>query len=166
MLHVSLLMLKLYLINNARASLKPYGYTLISKGTLDQLKNDTLREAEVHRTLRRHQGSAIPICLGTIDPQHTFFVHPKDTLRYAPIIMGSRPTAIDLTTPSEIQASCNQAKRAIKREIGGYDCWQMGNRLWDPHMGCFQLVNFDSLPGALPETDYYPVAYQGRAMYL
>jgi hypothetical protein len=48
MLHVSLLILKLYLINNARASLKPYGYTLISKVTLDELKNDTLREAEVH----------------------------------------------------------------------------------------------------------------------
>lgn len=65
-----------------RVSLMPYGYTFIGKGASDDLIDQTRREAEVYQVLRSCQGSAVPVCLGTIDLQRTYFVYPGICIKH------------------------------------------------------------------------------------
>ena len=44
-----------------------YGYSVIGKGTTSGLWKEVSREAQVYQLLRKAQGSAVPVFLGTID---------------------------------------------------------------------------------------------------
>ncbi|KAK2744631.1 hypothetical protein FQN57_004236 [Myotisia sp. PD_48] len=53
-----------------------YGYTIVGKGTSTYLwEKKVSREAEIYRILRKAQGSAVPVFLGTITLDHYYFVH-------------------------------------------------------------------------------------------
>lgn len=51
-----------------------YSYTVIGKGTTTKLW-PVSREAEVYRILRKAQGSAVPVFLGTVDLDVIYFLH-------------------------------------------------------------------------------------------
>ncbi|KAJ5150386.1 hypothetical protein N7492_010737 [Penicillium capsulatum] len=129
----------------SRVSLMPYGYTFVSKGTPDECRDDTIREAEVYGTLRPYQGSAVPICLGKIDLQRTFFVHPQICIKHMLLLSwGGKATDITQIAPGEPWESYERAGKAIQSKILGYSSMYPGNILWDPCRRCIQLVNFDS----------------------
>jgi hypothetical protein len=129
----------------ARVSLMPYGYTVVGKGTPDELQDDTLREAEVYGALRPYQGSAVPVCLGAIDLQRTFFVHPKRCIKHMLLLSwAGDPTDITQIAPGEARESYRRAGRAVKDKISGYNSMHPGNILWDSRRRQIQLVNFDS----------------------
>ncbi|KAK9478410.1 hypothetical protein V1514DRAFT_331220 [Lipomyces japonicus] len=44
-----------------------YGYTVVGKGSTCNLWKVSSREIDVYQTLQKVQGSAVPVCLGTID---------------------------------------------------------------------------------------------------
>ncbi|KAJ5355711.1 hypothetical protein N7517_010320 [Penicillium concentricum] len=52
-----------------------YGYTVVGKGTTTHLWPQVSREIEVYRVLQRAQGSAIPVFLGPIDLNMSYFLH-------------------------------------------------------------------------------------------
>ena len=64
-----------------------YGYTVIGKGTTSGLWKEVSREAEVYQILRKAQGSAVPVFLGTIDLAKIYFLHGAGEIRHM-LVMG------------------------------------------------------------------------------
>ncbi|CAI7646939.1 unnamed protein product [Penicillium bialowiezense] len=50
-----------------------YGYTVFGKGTTSDLWKEVSREAQAYQILRKAQGSAVPVFLGTIDLAKIYF---------------------------------------------------------------------------------------------
>ncbi|KAJ5385589.1 hypothetical protein N7517_003500 [Penicillium concentricum] len=50
-----------------------YGYTVVGKGTTKGLWKEVSREAQIYHILRKVQGSAVPVFLGTIDLALIYF---------------------------------------------------------------------------------------------
>lgn len=63
-----------------------YGYTVIGKGTTSGLWKDISREAQVYQILRKAQGSAMPVFLGTIDLAKIYFLHRAGEIRHMLVI--------------------------------------------------------------------------------
>ncbi|KAJ5932869.1 hypothetical protein N7516_007358 [Penicillium verrucosum] len=64
-----------------------YGYTVVGKGTTSGLWKEVSREAQVYQILRKAQGSAVPIFLGTIDLAKIYFLHGAGEIRHM-LLMG------------------------------------------------------------------------------
>lgn len=64
-----------------------YGYTVVGKGTTSGLWKKVSREAEVYQILRKAQGSAVPVFLGTIDLAKIYFLHGAGEIRHM-LVMG------------------------------------------------------------------------------
>ncbi|KAJ5788385.1 hypothetical protein N7457_003375 [Penicillium paradoxum] len=64
-----------------------YGYTVVGKGTTSGLWKEVSREAQVYQILRKAQGSAVPIFLGTIDLAKIYFLHGAGEIRHM-LVMG------------------------------------------------------------------------------
>ncbi|CRG92859.1 hypothetical protein PISL3812_09932 [Talaromyces islandicus] len=56
-----------------KVTLMPYGYTLLGKGTTDRGWENLEWEAEVYHVLKPVQGSAVPVYLGTVHPNQSYF---------------------------------------------------------------------------------------------
>jgi hypothetical protein len=76
-----------------------YGYTVIGKGTTSGLWKDVSREAQVYQILRKAQGSAVPVFLGTIDLAKIYFLHGAGEIRYMLVMSwgGESTTSMELT---------------------------------------------------------------------
>ena len=70
-----------------RVTYAKYGYTVVGKGTTSGLWNQLLNEADVYRVLRQVQGSAVPVFLGAIDLDKTYFLHGVGAIRHM-LLMG------------------------------------------------------------------------------
>ncbi|KAJ5841399.1 hypothetical protein N7534_011229 [Penicillium rubens] len=64
-----------------------YGYTVVGKGTTLGLWKEVSREAQVYQILRKAQGSAVPVFLGTIDLAKIYFLHGAGEIRHM-LVMG------------------------------------------------------------------------------
>ncbi|KAJ5111776.1 hypothetical protein NUU61_001406 [Penicillium alfredii] len=126
-----------------RVSLMPYGYTFIGKGTPDELRDQTRREAEAYQVLHSCQGSAVPVCLGTIDLLQTYFVHPGICVTNMLLLSWAGEPA--RPSQSGVLESTKRAKRAIARcGIRHHAFSQPANMLWNSGLGRVQLINFHS----------------------
>lgn len=63
-----------------------YGYSVIGKGTTSGLWKDVSREAQVYQILRKAQGSAVPVFLGTVDLAKIYFLHGAGEIRHMLVI--------------------------------------------------------------------------------
>ncbi|KAK9482654.1 hypothetical protein V1527DRAFT_414887, partial [Lipomyces starkeyi] len=63
-------------------SLMAYGYTVIGKGATDCSWKDVRRDVEVYQVLRKVQGSAVPVFMGSTDLQLAFFLHGGSCIRH------------------------------------------------------------------------------------
>jgi len=69
-----------------------YGYTVVGKGTTSSRWPELLREAEVYRVLQQVQGSAVPVFLGAIDLEKTYFLHGVGAIRHMLLVWwGGKP---------------------------------------------------------------------------
>ncbi|KAI5284929.1 hypothetical protein KEM54_000952 [Ascosphaera aggregata] len=91
-----------------------YGYTIVGKGTTSYLWPELLREAEVYRVLQQVQGSAVPIFLGAIDLEKTYFLHGAGPIQHMLLMgWGGKPVSSMKNIPSE--TGCNE--EALNLEI-------------------------------------------------
>lgn len=73
-----------------------YGYTVIGKGTTSGLWKEVSREAQVYQILRKAQGSAVPVFLGTINLAKIYFLHGAGEIRHMLVMgWGGRKYSID-----------------------------------------------------------------------
>lgn len=89
-----------------------YGYTLIGKETTAWLWNEVKHETDIYHVLRRAQGSAVPVFLGSIDLAKTYFLHGAGEIHHM-LLMGwggesTNKITIEQTVRSEISRSIKE----------------------------------------------------------
>ncbi|BCR83053.1 uncharacterized protein ACHE_10455A [Aspergillus chevalieri] len=90
-----------------------YGYTVVGKGTTSCRWPELLREAEVYRVLQQAQASAVPVFLGAIDLEKTYFLHGAGAIRHM-LLMGWGGNSI---SSIENALSCPEFTEELNREI-------------------------------------------------
>ncbi|CAP83048.1 hypothetical protein EN45_046400 [Penicillium chrysogenum] len=119
-----------------------YGYTVIGKGTTSGLWKDVSREAQVYQILRKAQGSAVPVFLGTIDLAKIYFLHGAGEIRHM-LVMGwggESTTSMELT-PTLLQ-EIHKSNREIKALGIIHEDLRRDNILWNEELGRALIIDF------------------------
>ncbi|QGA17632.1 hypothetical protein EYB26_005307 [Talaromyces marneffei] len=115
-----------------------YGYTVVGKGTTSKLWKEVSREAEVYQVLRKVQGLAVPVFLGAIDLDMTYFLHGAGEIRHMLLMAwggremgtGERLTEISRST-------------ALIRKLGVmHGDLRLQNMLWNDELGRVMIIDF------------------------
>jgi hypothetical protein len=105
-----------------------YGYTVLGKGTTAGLWKEVSREAQVHQILRKAQGSAVPVSLGTIDLAKPYFLHGPGEIRHL-FVMG---------WGNKVHRPWNWSRRFCKKFAGQIRKYKP----WESFMTTFVLRTF------------------------
>ncbi|KAL1977395.1 hypothetical protein VTN31DRAFT_254 [Thermomyces dupontii] len=119
-----------------------YGYTIVGKGTTSGLWEEVSREAEIYRVLRKVQGSAVPVFLGAIDMDQTYFLHGAGRIQHM-LLMGwggEKINSVDANSQlsQEISRSKNQLRLC---GVVHYDL-RLDNMLWNEELGRVLIIDF------------------------
>ncbi|KAJ5469740.1 hypothetical protein N7539_009358 [Penicillium diatomitis] len=106
-----------------------YGYTVVGKGTTTRLWQEVSREAEVYRILRKVQGSAVPVFLGTIDLAKIYFLHGAGEIRHMLVMAwgGKR---------------VHQSNKEIRALGIIHEDLRRENVLWNEQLGRAMIIDF------------------------
>ncbi|KAL4860874.1 hypothetical protein BDV12DRAFT_86521 [Aspergillus spectabilis] len=119
-----------------------YGYTVIGKGTTSGLWKEVSREAQVYQILRKAQGSAVPVFLGTIDLKKTYFLHGAGEIRHM-LVMG---WGGESTAKMELAPWLRQEIRKSNKEIKAlgivHKDLRRDNILWNKELGRALIIDF------------------------
>ncbi|KAL6229757.1 hypothetical protein BDW75DRAFT_245432 [Aspergillus navahoensis] len=119
-----------------------YGYTVIGKGTTSGLWKEVSREAQVYQLLRKVQGSAVPVFLGTIDLAKIYFLHGAGEIRHMLVMgWGGESTAMMELTPWLRQEICRSNKE-IKALGIVHEDFRRDNILWNEELGRALIIDF------------------------
>ena len=119
-----------------------YGYAVIGKGTTSGLWKDVSLEAQVYQILRKAQGSAVPVFLGTIDLAKIYFLHGAGEIRHM-LVMGwggESTTSMELT-PILLQ-EIHKSNREIKALGIIHEDLRRDNILWNEELGRALIIDF------------------------
>ncbi|KAL5000502.1 hypothetical protein BDV10DRAFT_162155 [Aspergillus recurvatus] len=119
-----------------------YGYTVIGKGTTSGLWKEVSREAQVYRLLRKAQGSAVPVFLGTIDLAKIYFLHGAGEIRHM-LVMG---WGGESTAKMELEPWLHQEIHRSNKEIKAlgiiHEDLRRDNILWNKELGRALIIDF------------------------
>lgn len=119
-----------------------YGYTVIGKGTTSGLWKEVSREAQVYRLLRRAQGSAVPVFLGTIDLAKIYYLHGAGQIRHMLIMgWGGECTAMMELTP-HLRREIHRSNKEIKALGIIHEDLRCDNVLWNEELGRALIIDF------------------------
>ncbi|CAG8003658.1 unnamed protein product [Penicillium salamii] len=119
-----------------------YGYTVIGKGTTSGLWKDVSREAQVYQILRKAQGSAVPVFLGTIDLAKIYFLHGAGEIRHMLVMgWGGESTTSMEPTPILLQ-EIHKSNREIKALGIIHEDLRRDNILWNEELGRALIIDF------------------------
>ncbi|KAJ5562930.1 hypothetical protein N7535_002623 [Penicillium sp. DV-2018c] len=136
-----------------------YGYTVLGKGTTSGLWKIVSREEQVYRILRKAQGSAVPVFLGTIDLAKTYFLHGAGEIRHM-LVMG---WGGESTASMELTPWLGHEMRRSNREIKAlgiiHDDLRLENILWNKELGRALIIDFHE-----STLKYQPTLQRSRAV--
>ncbi|KAK9368215.1 hypothetical protein V1509DRAFT_624596 [Lipomyces kononenkoae] len=119
-----------------------YGYTVVGKGTTSRLWSEVSREADVYRVLKKAQGSAVPVFLGTIDLEKIYFLHGGGQIRHMLLMAYGGETTSKL---EHSQALFHEIRRS-RRDIGAlgveHGDLRFDNVLWNEELGRALIIDF------------------------
>ncbi|KAJ5392238.1 hypothetical protein N7509_007728 [Penicillium cosmopolitanum] len=119
-----------------------YGYTVLGKGTTAGLWKEVSREAQVYQILRKAQGSAVPVFLGTIDLAKIYFLHGAGEIRHL-LVMG---WGGESTSSMELKLSLLQEIGRLNKETQAlgiiHDDFRRENILWNEEVGRALIIDF------------------------
>jgi predicted Ser/Thr protein kinase len=119
-----------------------YGYTVIGKGTTSGLWKDVSREAQVYQILRKAQGSAVPVFLGTIDLAKIYFLHGAGEIRHMLVMgWGGESTASMVLTPELLQ-EIHKSNKELKALGIIHEDLRRDNVLWNEELGRALIIDF------------------------
>jgi hypothetical protein len=126
-----------------KLTLSSHGYTFVGKGTTNGLRNKLLYEADVYRVLRKAQGSAVPVFLGSIDLANIFFLHGGACIKHMMLLSWGGKQADLVLERSVLSRELEKSQREI-RALGVYhvDDQHGGNYLWNPEQGRVQIIDY------------------------
>ncbi|KAJ5588790.1 hypothetical protein N7537_011468 [Penicillium hordei] len=119
-----------------------YGYTVIGKGTTSALWKEVSREAQVYQILRKAQGSAVPVFLGTIDLAKIYFLHGAGQIRHM-LVMGwggKCTAAMELT--QRLRREIYKSNKEIKALGIIHEDLRRDNVLWSEELGRALIIDF------------------------
>ncbi|CAG8161735.1 unnamed protein product, partial [Penicillium nalgiovense] len=119
-----------------------YGYTVVGKGTTSGLWKEVSREAQVYQILRKAQGSAVPVFLGTIDLAKIYFLHGAGEIRHMLVMgWGGESTASMELTPS-LHREIRRSNKEIKALGIIHEDLRRDNILWNEELGRALIIDF------------------------
>jgi hypothetical protein len=118
-----------------------YGYTVIGKGTTSGLWKEVSREAQVYQILRKAQGSAVPVFLGTIDLAKIYFLRAGQICHMLVMGWGGKCTAtMELT--QRLRREVHKSNKEIKALGIIHEDLRQDNVLWSEELGRALIIDF------------------------
>ncbi|KAJ5630105.1 hypothetical protein N7528_003762 [Penicillium herquei] len=120
-----------------------YGYTVIGKGTISGLWDRVSREVQVYQILRKAQGSAVPVFLGTIDLAKTYHLDGAGPIRHMLVMgfAGERTAKMDLTP--ELERQIQISNKEIESLGIIHDDLRRENVLWCEELKRALIIDFN-----------------------
>ena len=118
-----------------------YGYTVVGKGTTSYLWNKVLREAQVYQVLRKAQGSAVPVFLGTINLKKTYF-HEAGDIRHMLIMAWGGKAMSQMENLEVFSHEILRSAKEIRSWGVLHQDLRLDNILWNAELGRALIIDF------------------------
>ncbi|KAI2765710.1 hypothetical protein DTO013E5_9140 [Penicillium roqueforti] len=125
-----------------KLSCMKYGYTVLGKGTTSGLWKEVSREAQVYRVLRKAQGSAIPVFLGTIDLAKIYFLHGARQIRHLLVMGWGGECTATLELTQRLRREIHKSNKEIKALGIIHEDLRRDNILWSEELGRALIIDF------------------------
>lgn len=121
-----------------------YGYTFIGKGCTCASWSDVVGEVDIYRRLEPIQGSAVPVCLGSIDLDLSYISHGPRILKHM-ILMSWGGEALERYGLENdiIQETLYQTLREIDDLGVVHNDVHAGNVLWNEELNRTMIIDFN-----------------------
>ncbi|KAJ5161021.1 hypothetical protein N7492_006413 [Penicillium capsulatum] len=119
-----------------------YGYTVIGKGTTSGLWKEVSREAQVYRVLRKAQGSAVPVFLGTIDLAKIFFLHGAGQIRHLLIMGWGGESTARMELTQQLRREIHKSNKEVRALGIIHGDLRRDNALWCEELGRALIIDF------------------------
>jgi serine/threonine protein kinase len=118
-----------------------HGYTFVGKGTTSSLWHIVSREEVFYQILSSAQGSEVPVFLGTIDMEQSYFLHGAGEIQHMLLMAwGGEPL-----TESQWQTKLHAVKRSLGKihELGvRHGDVRPPNTLWNSELNRVLIIDF------------------------
>ncbi|CDM34682.1 hypothetical protein DTO013E5_3392 [Penicillium roqueforti] len=118
-----------------------YGYTVVGKGTTSGLWKEVSREAEIYQILRKVQGSAVPVFLGTIDLLVDYY-HDAGDISHMLIMGWGGENIVHMEMTSLLRREIHRSKREIRKLRVTHGDLRDPNILWNPELNRILIIDF------------------------
>jgi hypothetical protein len=125
-----------------RVTCAAYGYTVVGKGTTTRRWKEVSREAEIYRVLRRVQGSAVPVFLGTIDLAENYFLHGAGDIRHMLLMGWAGESVASIKRDESIQRAITRSERKIRALGVVHEDLQLENIMWNAELKRALIIDF------------------------
>ena len=119
-----------------------YGYTVIGKGTTSGLWEEVSREAQVYRVLRKAQGSAVPVFLGTIDLAKIYFLHGAGEICHMLVMGWGGECTATMELTQWLRREIHKSNKEIRALGITHDDLRRDNVLWSEELGRALIIDF------------------------
>ncbi|CAG8091249.1 unnamed protein product [Penicillium salamii] len=119
-----------------------YGYTVVGKGTTSGLWKEVSREVQVYQVLRKAQGSAVPVFLGTIDLAKIFFLHGAGQIRHLLVMGWGGECTATMELTQRLRREIHRSNNEIKALGIVHEDLRRENVLWSEELGRALIIDF------------------------
>ena len=128
-----------------KISLVSHGYTFVAKGSVEAFVIDLRHEGRAYDRLQSLQGSAIPVCLGNMDLEKTYFLDVGVKIIHIMLMAWGGVSLYEQTppVPSALLEQEKQRSMGDIRQLGIFhkDEW-LANMLWNESQNRLMLIDF------------------------
>ena len=121
------------------------GYTIVGKGTTSRLWTAVSREAHFYHVLRRAQGSAIPVFLGSINMLQSYFLHGAGEIQHMLLMAwGGEPlTRLQWQDDTQAMEAVKKSHARIRQLGVRHGDVRRQNTLWNAELERVLIIDFD-----------------------
>jgi hypothetical protein len=119
-----------------------YGYTVVGKGTTSKLWKEVFREAQVYRILRKAQGPAVPVFLGTIDLAKIYFLHGAGPIRHMLLMGWGGESIATMEMTPQLRCEIHKSNEEIRALGIIHEELTQENVLWSAELGRALVIDF------------------------
>ncbi|KAI9778921.1 MAG: hypothetical protein M1816_003803 [Peltula sp. TS41687] len=127
-----------------RVTLFSHGYTFVGKGTVKPLVPALKKEADVYTRLKKIQGKAVPIYLGSVDLRRAYYLTSLVPIVHVLLMSWSGPDLLDCGVDKQL---LDEETRRTVREVERLGVRQGDvrpqNLLWNEELGRVILIDFE-----------------------
>lgn len=119
-----------------------YGYTVVGKGTTTWLWKEVSHEADVYHVLRRAQGSAVPVFLGSIDLAKTYFLHGAGEIQHMLLMGWGGESTSKITIDKTVRREISRSRKEIRSLGVLHQDLRWENILWNTELRRALIIDF------------------------